>query len=104
MLKPLLLAGLSITLATAALAAPRRLDLARPEDAVTAFRKVQCSTKDNEPVVYHWAGAVYSRVEGEPDKHLFDLQGMNVRSCVTVTDPVRGSWPSGIRYTKGSCA
>ena len=90
MLKSLLLAGMSLALATTAQAAPKRLDLAKPEDAVTASRKVQCSTKDNEPVVYHWAGEVYSRVEGEPDKHLFDLQGMNVRQCVTVTDPVRG--------------
>ena len=95
MVKPLLLAGLSLAFATfapatTALAAPKRLDLAKPEDAVTAFRKVQCSTRDGEAVVYHWAGEVYSRVEGEPDKHLFDLQGMNIRQCVTVTDPVRG--------------
>ncbi len=95
MLKPLLLAGLSVAIAisgiaTAAAAAPKRLDLAKPEDALTAFRKVQCSTKDGEAVVYHWVGEVYSRVEGEPDKHVFNLQGMNIRQCVTVTDPVRG--------------
>ncbi|MFZ4687832.1 MAG: DUF1838 family protein [Polymorphobacter sp.] len=94
MLKPLLLAGLSLAITaaamTAATAAPKRLDLAKPEDAITAFRKVQCSTKDGEAVVYHWVGEVYSRVEGEADKHMFNLQGMNVRQCVTVTDPVRG--------------
>lgn len=90
MLKPLLLAGLAIGIAGAAHAAPKRINLATPEGAVAAFRKVQCSTKDGEAVVYHWAGEVYSRVEGEPDRHLFDLQGMNVRQCVTVTDPVRG--------------
>lgn len=90
MLKPLLLAGLALGMMSAASAAPKRLDLSKPDDAVTAFRKVQCSAKDGESVVYHWVGEVYSRVEGEPDKHLFDLQGMNIRQCVTVNDPVRG--------------
>lgn len=90
MLKLVLLLGVSLGVAKAALAAPKRLDLGRPDDAITAFRKVQCSTKDGEAVVYHWAGEVYSRVEGEPDKHLFDLQGMNVRQCVTVIDAKRG--------------
>ncbi len=90
MLKPLLLAGLALAIVSAANAAPKRLDLTRPDDAVTAFRKIQCSTKDNEPVVYHWVGEVFSRIEGEPDRKLFDLQGMNVRQCVTVNDPVRG--------------
>ncbi len=91
MMKPLLLIGLALGLAAPTVAAPKRLDLAKPGDAITAYRKVQCSTKDGEAVVYHWAGEVYSRVEGEPDKHLFDLQGMNIRQCVTVTDPVRGT-------------
>lgn len=90
MLKPMLLAGLALAIAGAAQAAPKRIDLATPDGAVVAFRKVQCSTTDGEAVVYHWVGEVYSRVEGEPDKHLFDLQGMNVRQCVTVNDAVRG--------------
>ena len=34
---------------------------------------------------------MFSRVEGEPDRHLFDVEGMNVRQCVTVTDPARGT-------------
>jgi hypothetical protein len=51
---------------------------------------VQCSLKDDEPVVYHFSGTVYSRVEGEPDRHVFDVQGMNVRQCATIIDPVRG--------------
>ncbi len=85
-----ILTGLALALATGANAGPKRLDLSNPADAVTASRKVQCSTKDGEAVVYHWSGEVYSRVEGEPDKHLFNLEGMNVRQCTTVTDPVRG--------------
>jgi len=41
-------------------------------------------------VVYYWVGETFSRVAGEPDRKLFRFQGMNVRQCVTVTDPVRG--------------
>jgi Protein of unknown function (DUF1838) len=90
MVKHLLLAASLLAIAGAATAAPKRLDLTKPEDAVTAQRKIGCSLKDMEPVVYHFAGEVYARVEGEPDRHVFDAQGMNVRQCVTVNDPVRG--------------
>jgi len=77
-------------LASPALAAPKKLDLSKPADAIAANRKIQCSRVDGEAVVYHWMGEVYSRVEGEPDKHVFDLQGMNVRQCVSVDDAKRG--------------
>lgn len=75
-------------LATGANAA--KLDLNTGEGAIAAMRKVQCSLRDAEPVVYHWAGRAYSRVPGEPDRHLFDLEGMNIRQCATVVDPKRG--------------
>jgi len=68
----------------------KALDLATPEGGIEAFRKVQCSTVDKQPVVYYWVGETFSRVAGEPDRKLFRFQGMNVRQCVTVTDPVRG--------------
>lgn len=92
MMKPMV----AILAAALALAGPglaqgkKRLDMNNPADALTAFRKVQCSVKDGEPVVYHWEGEMYSRVEGEPDRHLFNLQGMNVRQCVSVVDAKRG--------------
>ncbi|WP_397415893.1 DUF1838 family protein [Phenylobacterium sp.] len=70
--------------------APKLLNLAKPEEALQVSRKFQCSMKDNEPVVYHWSGRGYSKVPGEPDRLLFLLEGMNVRACVTVNDPVRG--------------
>ena len=75
---------------TTAAAAPKRLDLSNPDDALTASRKIGCSLTDKEHVVYHFQGQVYSRVEGEPDRHIFDIQGMNVRQCATITDPDRG--------------
>jgi hypothetical protein len=80
--------------ALALLAAPvvqaQTLDLSQASDSLTALRKVHCSTVDAQPVVYHWSGHVWSRVQGEPDRLLFKIEGMNVRQCAAVADPVRG--------------
>ncbi len=90
-MKRLMIGALAaLAASSAALAAPGRLDLSNPVDALAASRKVQCSLKDGEPVVFHWSGKIYSRVPGEPDRHLFNLEGMNVRACVTVKDAVKG--------------
>ena len=67
------------------------IDLSTPAGAIAANRKVQCSTVDGEAVVYHWSGRVFARSPGEPDRHIFNVEGMNVRQCVTVMDPVRGT-------------
>ncbi len=83
-------AALLVTTLGAAKAAAGTLDLASPVDGLTALRKIQCSTKDSTPVVYHWSGHVFSRVPGEPDRHVFDVEGMNIRQCVTMNDPKRG--------------
>ena len=69
----------------------RTLDIANPDDALAVFRKMQCSAQDNVPVVYRWTGRAYSRVPGEQDRLLFGLEGMNIRQCVTVVDPKRGT-------------
>lgn len=66
------------------------LALDTPEGAMKAMRKVQCSLNDNEPITYYWHGSAFSRRMGERDKLLFDVEGMNVRSCSTVTDEKRG--------------
>jgi hypothetical protein len=71
-------------------AKPKGLDLATSEGGIEAFRKVQCSTEDQRPTVYYWVGETYSRVDGEPDKLLFKFEGMNIRQCATINDPVRG--------------
>jgi len=91
-MKTPLLAALAATavLAVAPAAEARRLDLSKPEDALQATRKMQCSTKDGDPKTYHWSGRAYSRVPGERDRLLFNLEGMNIRQCVTVNDPQRG--------------
>ena len=82
--------ALAWLLAAGGAASAQTLDLAVPADALAASRKLQCSQKDGAPIVYHWSGKVFSRVEGEPDRHLFNVEGMNVRACTTVSDPARG--------------
>ena len=76
---------------SAAAAKGGKLDLTTPEGASLAARRTQCSTKDGEPSVYWFHGEGFSRVPGERDRKLFNVEGMNVRTCVTVTDPVRGT-------------
>ncbi len=71
-------------------AAPRMLDPATPADALEISKRVQCGEADGRPAVYHWAGKLYSRVDGEPDRQLFRVEGMNIRQCATINDPVRG--------------
>ncbi|PZO01377.1 MAG: hypothetical protein DCF29_15525 [Alphaproteobacteria bacterium] len=72
-------------------ASAQTIDLSTPAGAIAANRKVQCSTVDGEAVVYHWSGRVFARSPGEPDRHIFNVEGMNVRQCVTVTDATRGT-------------
>ncbi len=71
-------------------AAAQALAFDKPADAQAMYRKIQCDTRDNVPVVFHWSGRVWSRVQGEPDRHLWNVEGMNVRQCVTVNDPAKG--------------
>jgi len=67
------------------------LDLNTAEGAVKAMRKVQCSLVDNEDVTYYWYGRAYSRRMGEKDRHIFNVEGMNVRACSTHVHPERGT-------------
>ena len=59
-------------------------DLSDPEDVLQVNRKIQCSTVDNEPVTYYWNGNAYARRQGERDRLLFRVEGMNIRQCVRV--------------------
>lgn len=67
-----------------------KIDLNTPEGATLAGRRIQCGAVDNVPTIYSFHGAAFSRVPGEADRKLFDVEGYNVRQCVTVTDPERG--------------
>jgi hypothetical protein len=65
---------------------PPRLDLSKPEDVVTANRKMQSSTIDGKPMIFDFWGKTYSRVPGERDRLLFTWHAMNIRATRTVTD------------------
>lgn len=78
-------------LSTSAPATARILDPDKPEDAIEIMKRAQCGTKDATPAVYYWSGKIYSRVAGEPDRLLFNGEGMNIRQCASVTDPKRGT-------------
>ncbi len=83
--------SLAITcLLASSLFAQAKLDLNQPEDVVKVMQKVQCSLEDGKPAVYWWQGSVYSRVPGERDRHLFNVEGMNIRACQSLRDPQRG--------------
>jgi Protein of unknown function (DUF1838) len=70
---------------------PAQIDLSTPEGAIAANRKMGCDLRDGVAVTYYWSGDAFSRRQGEVDKLLFRAEGMNIRQCVTVTDPVRGA-------------
>lgn len=88
--KPVLLAALAILLpglvAPAGPALAAGSDLATPAGQLEALRRIQCSAKDGESVVYYWHGHAYSRVPGEPDRRLFRVEGMNIRQCGPLPD------------------
>jgi hypothetical protein len=70
--------------------AAERLDLSTPDGAVAAMRRIWCSSVDGAPSYWHWRGEAFARRQGERDKALFRVEGLNVRTCVAVNDPVRG--------------
>ncbi len=72
-----LLVGVITALAVPAIA----LDLSSAEANLQAMRRIQCSAKDGETVVFGWTGTAFSRVPGERDRRLFRLEGMNIRQC-----------------------
>jgi dipeptidyl aminopeptidase/acylaminoacyl peptidase len=87
---PLLAAAL-LSAAGAGVAQAAKLDLNTPEGANEAQRRIMCSSKDNEPTTYWFHGEAFSRVPGERDRKLFNVEGMNIRTCVTVKDDTRGT-------------
>jgi len=61
------------------------------EKALEIRQKTTCNTlEEGKPVYGMWEGRIWSRVQGEKDRHLFNVVGINVRQCDCVEDPVRG--------------
>lgn len=85
------LRGLVIALAAApALAADLHLDT--PRDRLLAMRRIQCSLKDGEVVTWFWNGQAFGHVPGEPDRLLFNVEGMNIRRCGPLGDGKDGAF------------
>ncbi len=82
--KTLLAAMGACAAATGALA--QQLDPSKTDDSLTITRKIACTTVDGEPATYWWFGKAFSRRQGERDQHLFDVEGMNVRTCASTPD------------------
>jgi hypothetical protein len=78
------------SLAGAPAAAAVALDPNKPEDALLLNRKMTCSLEDGKSIIHWWKGSMMSRVPGERDRVLFNVQGMNIRQCGTFSDPKRG--------------
>ncbi len=83
-------AGLVATLFATTVVCAGELDTTDSDDAFTVSRKVGCSTIDGEAVTFWWHGKAYSRRQGEKDKLLFNVEGMNIRQCTSVSDPEKG--------------
>ena len=66
------------------------LDLNDPNDAIKATQKFNCSLEEGETIVYWWQGSAYSRVPGEKDTKLFNVEGHNMRACKNFQDDERG--------------
>ncbi len=85
------LCGFAFSVAASAPGAAATLDPDNPEDALKIQRKMICGSLTAErPQAYTWQGNVYSRVQGEKDRLVFQVVGTNVRQCQTVNDPENG--------------
>ena len=74
----------------AARADSKPLDARVAEDALQMTRKMVCSLEDGKPIIHWWKGTMLSRVPGERDRVLFNVQGMNIRQCGTFNDAKKG--------------
>lgn len=86
-----IIAATALSIAPALLPAQAaELDVSDPEQALLASNKLFCANEEGEVAIYWWQGEVYSRIPGEKDKQLFDVQGTNVRQCGKLQDETRG--------------
>ncbi len=82
-----------VTVATLALAgglSAEQLDVSDPNQALLASNKLFCDNEPGKSSLFWWQGSAWSRIPGEKDQHLFNVQGMNIRQCAKFEDPVKG--------------
>jgi hypothetical protein len=83
--------ALSPSLASAAAKTPPVLQPVTPEGGFQLEMALGCGSTDiTAPQYYWWTGQVYGRRAGEPDRLLFNVQGVNPRACRLIDDPARG--------------
>jgi hypothetical protein len=88
-LAALLVAALLV--AAPAASAAGRLDPTIPGGGFAVERALGCgSTDPRAPQYYFWTGTVHARRAGEPDRLLFNVQGVNPRACRFVEDAKLG--------------
>ncbi len=68
-----------------------RLSFDDPDDVVEMMRKIWCSTEDGVVKTFYWEGDVFARRQGEADKRIFSVQGMNIRQCGDHEHETRGA-------------
>lgn len=66
------------------------LNLDDPDEVIRLNLRLHCNENEGEYSLFWWQGNMYSRVQGERDRVLFGVQGMNIGQCVSYRDPVRG--------------
>lgn len=86
----ILAVAVSLLMGSVVPAAADRLDPDDPHDAILIQQKLNCSLNEGETVIYWWQGGGMSRMPGEKDRKLFNVQGMNIRQCANVEDDERG--------------
>ena len=74
----------------ASAAQSRMLDLTKPEDVIAAEIRLSCSPDPENPAMRWMSGQILGRRQGEADKRLFNVQGLNTAACQTYDDPKRG--------------
>jgi hypothetical protein len=68
----------------------RTLDLAKPEDVIAAEIRLGCATDPSKPSMRWMSGEILGRRQGELDRRLFNVQGLNTAACQIYNDPKRG--------------
>jgi hypothetical protein len=90
MLRRILISAAAAVGLSAGAMAQTKYDLTNPDDIFKAGMKRTCTTVEGTPVLHWWTGKTYGRRPGEKDRHLFNVQGMNIRACKFYNDPKRG--------------
>lgn len=63
----------------------------RGMEAIEQLRRIECSAAPGAHTLFHFVGEAFARRSGEPDRLLFGVEGMLIRSAESLDDPQRGA-------------